>query len=84
MRMGNTVSLRGFSGFQFRRTAGSTRSASGAVVLASASLRLLRRAKRGRIDCFAEPVITSRAQLRSSMGARSRDPFARNDADNLS
>jgi hypothetical protein len=30
-------------------------------------------------DCFAEPVITARAQLRSSSGAHSRDPVARND-----
>jgi hypothetical protein len=31
------------------------------------------------MDCFAEPVITARAQLRSSSGADSRDPVARND-----
>jgi hypothetical protein len=32
-----------------------------------------------RMDCFAEPVITARAQLRSSSGAHLRDPLARND-----
>jgi hypothetical protein len=31
------------------------------------------------MDCFAEPVITVRAQLRSSPGAHSLDPLARND-----
>jgi hypothetical protein len=31
------------------------------------------------MDCFAEPVITVRAQLRSSRGGHSRDPLARND-----
>jgi hypothetical protein len=42
---------------------------------AKQSIHPLRRA----MDCFAEPVITARAQLRSSSGAHSRDPLARND-----
>jgi hypothetical protein len=33
------------------------------------------------MDYLAEPVITVRAQLRSSRGAHSRDPVARNDED---
>jgi len=31
------------------------------------------------MDCFAEPAITVRAQLRLSQGAHSCDPLARND-----
>ena len=31
----------------------------------------------GEMDCFAEPVISVRAQLRSSRGAHLRDPLAR-------
>src|SRR3954470_5631238 len=33
---------------------------------------------RGDMDCVAEPVITAGAQLRSSSGAHSRGPLARN------
>jgi hypothetical protein len=36
------------------------------------------------MDCFAEPVITVRAQLRSSPGAHSRDPVARNEGGEFS
>ena len=39
---------------------------------------------RGDMDCVAEPVITARAQLRSSSGAHSGDPLARHDMGMLS